>query len=75
MDQSTDMEMLVTGIKVRPARTRPPEANRPPDASRDLPSGETRDGRDGDIFARVTRGEDVFTKSDPLLSRRLLPRD
>ena len=24
--------MLVTGIKVRPARTRPPEANRPPDA-------------------------------------------
>jgi hypothetical protein len=75
VDQSTEMEMLVTGIKVRPARTRPPEANRPPDASRYLPSGETRDGRDGDIFARVTRGEDVFTKSDPLLSRRLLPRD
>jgi hypothetical protein len=46
------MEMLVTGIKVRPARTRPPAANRPPDASRDLPSGETRDGRE-EIFSHA----------------------
>lgn len=29
----------------------------------------------GDIFARVMRGEDVFTKSDPLLSCRLLRPD
>ena len=63
MDQSTDMEMLVTGIKVRPARTPDP---RRPTAGRDanhVSFGEkkTRDAT-REIFFRSSARADRATR-------------
>lgn len=71
VDQSTDMEMLVTGIKVRPARTPEPAAT--DRRTRREPRSERRNARlEWEIFFRASARADARRRAARATDRRFV---